>query len=516
MKKKIRVFQYLLLLPAILISAAYAQQPGDLDESFGTDGFITIDVENQGLFDRVTQISLQSDGKIVFCGTVRNASGTQSDVLIGRIDTDGNLDAGFGTQGTSVIDLGGDSESLVGVTVEPDGKILAFGTSDQSGVYEHVLLRFAVGGNLDTGFGDNGTIFNSPIVTGSTLTSFAIDNEGNYVVTGTGNGDLLMVKHLPTGFPDNTFGTSGMVLHDLAAIDEVATRCVVQSDGKMIVAGSQVQSTEDALVARLLADGTLDQSFNVTGWRNLSLSEWIDRIVDIALLPDGKLLVVGNVSEAIGADYEIFALRLMPDGSYDNSFGTSGIARYDVGTGSDFANVVVLQPDGKYIIGGGFNNNSTTANEDFGLLRINENGSLDPTFGSNGIVTTEIGSSYERIVDMILQEDGKLIVVGTARVGSSEDIAIARYHTGLNISVPEVEPEQQLQVFPNPATDVLTVRSESNLKHLELLDALGRSVLSRTASASQLQLDISDLPTGIYLLRATDGQRVFSEQVVKE
>lgn len=306
-----------------------------------------------------------------------------------------------------------------------------------------------------------------------------------------------------------------MVLHDLGAIDETATHCVVQSDGKIVVAGNQLQTSENTLIARLLPDGTLDQSFNGTGWVNLSLSDWIDRVGDIALLPDGKLLVVGSISEAVGADYEIFAVRLMPDGSYDNSFGIFGVVRYDVGMGSDFANAIVLQPDGKYIIGGGFNNN-TTANEDFGLLRINDDGSLDLTFGSNGTVTTAISSSYERIVDMALQDDGKLIVAGTARIGASEDIAIARYHTGLNTSVSEAWSERQLLTFPNPATDVLTVRSEDNLKHMELLDAMGRSILTRTVSTAEVQLDFSGLPAGIYLLRATDGATVFNRRVVKE
>jgi len=513
MRKNPFVFQCLLLF---LANSAYAQQPGDLDVSFGIDGFTTIDVAGQGLFDQVSRIELQPDGKVIFCGRMRNVSGTESDVLIGRVTSAGVPDMDFGDQGTVVIDLGGDSESSAGLTIEADGGILVFGTSDQSGVSQHVLLRFIEDGSLDIAFGDNGTIFNSPTASGSTLTAFATDTEGNHLVTGSGGGDLLLVKHLPSGYPDNSFGTSGTVLHDLAAVHETAMRCLIQPDGRIVLAGSQLQSSENTLIARLLPDGTLDQSFNGSGWLNLSLSEWIDQIGDIALLPDGKLLVVGSVSEAIGADYEIFAVRLMQDGSFDNSFGTSGIARFDVGTGSDFANVLVLQPDGKYIIGGGFNNNSTTANEDFGLLRINHNGSLDLTFGTNGTVTTEIGSSYERIVDMALQDDGKLMVAGTARIGASEDIALARYHTGLNTSISEVTSSNQLEVFPNPALETLTVRSESDLQHLELLDALGRTVLTRTPSTAEVQLHLSALPAGIYLLRATDGTATYSKRVVKE
>jgi uncharacterized delta-60 repeat protein len=471
---------------------ALAQNPGNLDQSFGDNGFVTIDIDGQGLLDRVSKLSQQPDGKTVFVGAIRNASGTQSDFLLGRINTNGNLDTAFGSNGTVTMDLGGDSESLSGIFIDNEQKILAVGTSDEIGFY------------------------NSPIPSGSVLTSFAVDNEGNLFITGTGNGDLLIVKHAPNGIPDNTFGVSGSVTHDLGSTNESATKSIIQNDGKIIIAGNQLESSEDVLIVRLLPDGALDLSFNTIGWINLSLSEWVDRVTDIVLLPNGKLLAIGSVSEGIGLDYEIFALRLMPDGSYDNSFGTNGIARYDIGAGDDYASTVELQPDGKALIGGGINENNKIANEDFLVMRINEDGSLDQSFGNNGVVVTEISSSYERIIDMELQSDGMLVVAGTAKIGSSEDVALARYHTGLNISVPEVADQTEISVYPNPATETIMVKSESRMRSVELLDALGRSVLLHSVNANQLQLDLSKIPDGIYLLRASDGERVFTKKVVKE
>jgi uncharacterized delta-60 repeat protein len=495
---------------------ALAQNPGNLDQSFGDNGFVTIDIDGQGLLDRVSKLSQQPDGKTVFVGAIRNASGTQSDFLLGRINTNGNLDTAFGSNGTVTMDLGGDSESLSGIFIDNEQKILAVGTSDEIGLYKHVLLQFNENGNLNLTFGDNGMIYNSPIPSGSVLTSFAVDNEGNLFITGTGNGDLLIVKHAPNGIPDNTFGVSGSVTHDLGSTNESATKSIIQNDGKIIIAGNQLESSEDVLIVRLLPDGALDLSFNTIGWINLSLSEWVDRVTDIVLLPNGKLLAIGSVSEGIGLDYEIFALRLMPDGSYDNSFGTNGIARYDIGAGDDYASTVELQPDGKALIGGGINENNKIANEDFLVMRINEDGSLDQSFGNNGVVVTEISSSYERIIDMELQSDGMLVVAGTAKIGSSEDVALARYHTGLNISVPEVADQTEISVYPNPATETIMVKSESRMRSVELLDALGRSVLLHSVNANQLQLDLSKIPDGIYLLRASDGERVFTKKVVKE
>ncbi len=349
------------------------------------------------------------------------------------------------------------------------------------------------------------------------MTSFVSDMGGHFYAIGSASGDIAIVKYDTNGATDSNYGDMGIVLQDLGLI-EGASNCAIQQDGKPVICGTQAipGNPEDAIVSRLLTDGSLDLSFNGTGWVDLSLSESTDRPTDVVLLADGKIFVVGNTVNASSTAFEIFAVRLMPDGSYDNSFGTNGIARYDIGVGDDYAIAVVLQPDGKMIIGGGTNDNSTIANEDFLLLRINEDGSLDQSFGNNGIVVTEISSSYERIVDMELQSDGMLLVAGTAKIGSSEDIAFARYHTGLNISVPEVADQTEMSVYPNPATETMMVKSESRMTSVELLDALGRSVLVQTVNATQLQLDLSEIPSGIYLLRATDDKRILTKKVVKE
>jgi uncharacterized delta-60 repeat protein len=496
---------------------ACAQNPGDLDQSFGDNGFATIDINGQGLLDRVSKLSHQPDGKTVFVGGVRNASGTQSDFLLGRITTSGDIDQSFGSQGTTITDIGS-QDGLSGLFVKESGQILSGGSSNEFGDYQFLLTQYNSDGSVDAGFGQGGTVQTDiPSTNGGVMTSFVSDLAGHFYAIGSASGDIAIVKYDTNGATDSNYGDMGIVLQDLGLI-EGASNCAIQQDGKLVICGTQAVSgnPEDAIVIRLLTDGSLDLSFNGIGWVDLSLSESIDRPTDIKLLPDGRLLVVGFVSEDQISDSEIFALRLMPDGSYDNSFGTNGIARYDIGAGDDYASTVVLQPDGKVLIGGGINENNTIANEDFLVMRINEDGSLDQSFGNNGVVVTEISSSYERIIDMELQSDGMLLVAGTAKIGSSEDIAFARYHTGLNISVPEVANQTEISVYPNPATETIMVKSESRISSVELLDALGRSVLLHSVNANQLQLDLSKIPDGIYLLRASDGKHTFTQKVVKE
>lgn len=499
------------------MSPAYSQQPGDLDLTFGQNGLVTTDVGNLGLDDGANVIRQLSDGNLIIAGRNRTIGSPpyQSDLILAKFQQNGALAASFGQNGFVISDLGGDSEGLVNLYEKDNGYILAAGTSNQIGIFEHLLMQFTGMGGLDLTFGDAGINYDGQVVSGSVLTSLSVNEQGDFLATGSVNsGDVVVAKYGSDGFAVDNFGISGNVIHDLGYIEGI-NESAIQNDGKIILAGTQAESgnPEDAIAVRLLPDGSLDLSFNGSGWVDLALSPANDRPTDLIVDSDGKILIIGFTTNQTETFFEIFALRLMPDGSYDSGFGTEGVVHYDIGSGDDFASAVVLQPDGKMIIGGTANNGN---DNNFCLIRINEDGSLDPTFGNNGVVITEVSPNNDGIADMELQADGKLVVAGTARIGNNDDIAIARYHTGINTSVEEIGKENELSLYPNPTSNQLTVASERRLNNIELVDALGRTVLSETISANRFQLDLSLIPSGIYLLRATDGERMFTKKVVKE
>ena len=499
----------------VITTCTFAQQPGDLDLNFGTDGISTVDANSQGLDDGANMITVQSDGGLLVVGRIKTGTFvTESDMLIARYSTDGIVDPQFGQSGFTITDLGGEFESLFGIYEKPDGKILAGGSSNQSGNSQQTLIQYNENGLIDQNFGNNGVIYTSATLSSASITSMVSDSDGNVLTTGSGNGNILVVKFENNGTLYNSFGTSGVAIHDLGLI-ESGYEMLLQTDGKILVTGTQNESgnPENGIVVRLESDGSLDLTFNGTGWVDLALSENTDRSTDLALLPDGRILVTGIVPNASVTALEIFAVRLMPDGSYDNTFGTNGIARYDIGAGDDYANDVILQPDGKAIIGG-YENDGNDNN--FCLIRINEDGTLDQTFGDNGVVITEVSTDNDRIASMALQPDGKLVVAGSARIGTNDDIALARYHTGLNLSVNDRDEKPLFSVYPSPATGYLSISSKVKLQTIELTDALGKKVLTVKPNSNQMQLDIALLPSGIYLLRATDGQRLYTQKVVKE
>lgn len=225
------------------------------------------------------------------------------------------------------------------------------------------------------------------------------------------------------GSLDTTFGTGGSVathLNVTATLYDMA----IQPDGKIVVVGitfepGGVQNT--GMVARFNLNGTLDTSFDGNGFINSVLMKEVNAV---EILPDGKIMVGGYRN--IGND-QFCVARLNSDGSLDTSFDGDGIAITSVGMGSTVHSISVL-PDGK-IIAVGDTALTDFSNFDYALVKYKTDGSLDTTFGTNGRVATELGST-EFAYDSAILANGKIIVVGDYRDALSNQkwATILRYN----------------------------------------------------------------------------------------
>jgi uncharacterized delta-60 repeat protein len=143
--------------------------------------------------------------------------------------------------------------------------------------------------------------------------------------------------------------------------------------------------------------------------------------------PDGKLLVAGYAGGTGNTD--MLVMRLNGDGSPDAAFGTGGITRTPVGTGEDIANAMVLQPDGRIVIAG--SSVASDGRRDFALARYMSDGTLDPSFGTGGLVTTPVGPGDDIAFALTLMPWGRLIAAGSARISTSAsgtDLALISYN----------------------------------------------------------------------------------------
>lgn len=192
-------------------------------------------------------------------------------------------------------------------------------------------------------------------------------------------------------------------------------------------------SDEAVAAAVPVVPGDLDTSFSGNGMVTTDFDVKRDEANAVAIQPDGKIVVAGRTAEPASLSNPDFALaRYHANGTLDTSFSGDGKLTTDFGVNSS-ARAVALQPDGKIVAAGG-TESVLDDPDDFALARYLPNGSLDPTFSGDGLVTTEFGGSFEpfaaALAIQIQPKNGRIVVAGTALGdATSLDFALARYHT---------------------------------------------------------------------------------------
>ncbi len=262
---------------------------------------------------------------------------------------------------------------------------------------------------------------------GDTATAVVLQPDGKVVLAGTcyngTNDDFCALRYLANGTLDLSFGSGGKAITSIGTSIVVATAVALQPDGKLVLAGYCFNGTSfDFCALRYFANGTLDPSFGSGGKVITSVGVGGDRANAVAVQPDGKLVLVGNCSNGTNDDF--CALRYLANGTLDPSFGSGGTVITAVGTAGDIATAVALQPDGKLVLAGYCRNG---ANDDFCALRYLNNGTLDPSFGSGGTVITPVGTGVDIATAVALQPDGKLVPAGYCFNGTKFDFCALRY-----------------------------------------------------------------------------------------
>ncbi|MGR0482875.1 MAG: CFI-box-CTERM domain-containing protein [Candidatus Electronema sp. V4] len=180
-----------------------------------------------------------------------------------------------------------------------------------------------------------------------------------------------------------------------------------------------------ALLAALCSEASaaaLDADFGHDGRVAVELGILGSRANAVATQLDGKIVAAGGASSSADRDFMLF--RLLPDGSLDPAFNIDGTVTTAVGSFDDEALAVAVQPDGK-ILAAGYSSNGE--NRDFALIRYNSDGSLDRSFGAEGMAVTAVGGSHDEITDIVVQEDGGIVIVGAAQSADGKVAVLARY-----------------------------------------------------------------------------------------
>lgn len=517
-------------LGAIALSS-FAQQPGDVDLSFSTDGIATAHFAPVGV-DYAMGVAIQPDGRIVVVGSTQQD--LETSIALARFMPDGTLDPDFGTGGQVITGIGVDpvliSDVAMAVALQPDGKIVVAGSSFANGSGDRfVVARYDTDGTLDPIFGTNGIQINA-LLNGGRFTSVAIRDDG-YIVAGgvvneaPSNELFIVARYTPDGAPDTSFDGDGFATIDITPDDDAGNDIVLEPGGGILMAGYCGGGNDMGMaLVRLDGNGSPDPSLDGDGILITQLSTDQDAAYSVVRDPaDGKILV-GGITTFVPMVFLVVA-RYNTDGTLDNTFAGDGIFQ-SPHPGLNFPGNMVLAPDGRIVIGGSWAT-------DFLVAVVNPDGTADTGFDDDGVVTTSFGTTsfgtnaYGN--DLVLDADGNAVLVGTSGQGAPtfNDFVLLRYHTTVGTGVPDhATGHLAPQVFPNPVAEHMTLTYElprSERVSVALVDITGRVVHTflngtpQAAGRNSLVLDIpASVEPGSFVLSITAGDQRSALRLVKE
>jgi uncharacterized delta-60 repeat protein len=314
---------------------------GKIDAGFGSGGVVTLHMY------AAYAVTAAPGGKLLVGGI---APDEQHAELI-RLQPNGSLDATFGGNGTVQFEyLAGTSNGVFVMLLQPDGEIVAggFAASTASDVELTALARVDSSGNPDPSFGTDGVVA-VKLVGG--VTAMALQSNGDILVCG-GPFDpssSLLARFLPNGTQDHN--DKGGTLTNAAHTGSLTFAGSNEFDqqGRLLQWSAQSKAhKEEAVVTRLLRNQSRDPHFQSKPFAFRAPVGNVPR--DVAIAIDGRVLVAGEASRHSGV--RLFGVaRLLAGGTLDPSFGEGGRVVTPFGSGAE-ATAIALAPDGKIILAG--------------------------------------------------------------------------------------------------------------------------------------------------------------------
>lgn len=361
---------------------------GTVDSSFGTSGRVIVSVggTSSNSSDRINDIALQADGKIVVTGETWDL--VRHRFLTIRFNSNGTVDNSFGFAGIVTATPGTADDEAQAVIIQPDNKMIIVGDTyiNDGSSYRIGLMRLLSNGDTDNSFGVNGFVITNPSAGADGATDVALQTGGRIMISGyafntaQNTTDAICMRYLPNGKTDSSFGINGRYTLDIAGKEDNFKRIQVVSGNRIVLTGNGTGAASEYLSARLLQNGAPDNSYSNNGWQTNDLLSETDICSAQAITDDGNLLLCGQ-SKAAASTF-ISILRVNNTGTSVGSYGQNGISYTGIGVSDDGAYEIKQLPwDNNLLISG-------VANYYWTLMKLNRISlEKDSSFGINGVLS---------------------------------------------------------------------------------------------------------------------------------
>lgn len=472
---------------ALLMCLHATSQNITLNETFGYEGFTY--VENTSIVDKIV---LNPDGSIISAGRKFGSGGSR--LVLTKHDAIGTQDLSFGTNGIALTTIQ-NAIDISDIQVQQDGKILVAGSSDTGletapgvPIIHACVVRYHPNGIIDSSFATNG-IFIETDYNQSEFNAVIVQADQSLRLVSYADGISYLIKLTTAGIPDNSFGTNGVqAISDLstfyffndgaislsdgsiltygmnntsssgmklsciktntsgdlitsfgqngiALIDsdpnpnvfELLTKAQELPDGKIVLAGV----SDDQLIIKLKADGTLDSTFAANG-----ILTHTRPYADMVVQPNGKILIGGH-QQVASIDYNFIITRFNADGTIDNSFNTTGDFEFDISDGAEWMSCMKLTSPDHLLIGG--KTNYLDPASDFLLAEIDMSESLGLTTNKSDLfsiypnpVSNELTISVsDKSITSIQLTDATGRLISSHASGKHTNLSVAHLPAGM-------------------------------------------------------------------------------------
>ena len=454
---------------------------------------------------------VQPDGKIVVAGYASN--GVNYEFALVRYNTDGSLDNGFGTGGITLSYFGDTVSYGYAVALQTDGKIIVAGTAYNGSQHfdDFAVARYNTNGTIDNSFGSGGIATTDFGNSDDYGLSVAIQQDGRIIVGG--SSDIYDVAHNVSGFAlvryningtlDTTFGSNGMIATNFYNSFSYGHSLALQSDGKIILAGSAsyVDTIVSVALVRYTTSGSIDSSFATNGIDTTIIGQNSSGNA-VAIQQDGKIVVAGFAGDNFAL------LKYDTSGTLDTIFGLLGIDTTGFGNTIAVGNAVAIQSDNKIVVAG-------SIGSAFALARYQTNGALDTVDGVKVKITTPFFGIDDEAYSVAIQPDGKVIAAGYTEDFTLYKFVVARYIPSLTLGLIDLASSiNSALIYPNPIHDNATLDfqlAKEETINIRLVDMMGRVVQSFVTDENMIEgshhliLNLQSFPQGNYILSITNS-----------